>query len=269
MSSSKPSTAVACEPPNFAAVTYLTFHLVFILPVIALAWAVRHLVPSLRTQPLAGVGAPRSVWAIPLTCAIAFVYTTPWDNYIIREGVWTYGADRVIDVIGYVPVEEYAFFLLQPVLVGLWLYRALERKPFGGEASGERVRWTGAALFGAMSLAGFWLLAGPRPGFYMGMILGGFGPVLAGLWLYGGPHFAALADRWGPVVAVVTLYLWACDRFAIANGIWDITTPTSFDIDPLGLPVEEAMFFLVTNLLSVFSILLFLHGDRIRPFWKQ
>jgi lycopene beta-cyclase len=28
-------------------------------------------------------------------------------------------------VIGYVPVEEYLFFLLQPLLTGLWLYLVL------------------------------------------------------------------------------------------------------------------------------------------------
>ncbi len=246
--------------------TYLTFHLVFILPAIALALVARRWT---REAPLAGTGPPRATWAIPLTAAIALVYTTPWDNHIIREGVWVYGPDRVLGVIGYVPVEEYAFFVLQPLLIGLWLYRALERRPFTGEIAGEQTRWIGAALFGVITAVGVAMLLGPRSGFYMGMILGGFGPVLAGLWLYGGPHFAALAGRWVPVVAILTAYLWVCDRIAIADGIWDITTPTSYDLDPLGLPIEEAAFFVVTNLLSVFSILLFLHGDRIRPFWRR
>lgn len=242
--------------------TYLTFLLVFVLPAIALGVV-------LRRPPIAGVGAPRATWAIPLTSLIAFVYTTPWDNYIVREGVWTYGADRVLGVIGYVPVEEYAFFALQPVLAGVWLYRALERRPFDGDAAREPVRWIGVGVFALVTLAGALLLAGPRSGFYLGMILAGFGPVLAGLWAYGGPHFAVLADRWLPVVAVVGTYLNVCDRFAIGDGIWHITEATSTGLHVAGLPIEEAVFFYVTSLLSVFSVLLFLHGDRIRPFWRR
>jgi lycopene beta-cyclase len=43
----------------------------------------------------------------------------------VWRGVWGYGADRVIGTIGYVPVEEYLFFILQPLLTGLWLYLVL------------------------------------------------------------------------------------------------------------------------------------------------
>ena len=242
--------------------SYLTFLLVFVLPAIAAGVA-------LRQRPVAGVGVPRARWAIPLTSLIAFVYTTPWDNYIVREGVWAYGADRVIGVLGYVPLEEYAFFVLQPILAGVWLYRALERRPFDGGAASERVRWVGVALLTLVTLAGVGLLVGPRSGFYLGMILAGFGPVLAGLWAYGGPHFAVLADRWLPVVAIVGTYLNVCDRIAIGDGIWHITEATSTGAMLAGLPVEEAVFFYVTSLLSVWSVLLFLHGDRIRPFWRR
>jgi len=33
----------------------------------------------------------------------------------------------VVGTIGYVPVEEYLFFLLQPILTGFWLYWLLSR----------------------------------------------------------------------------------------------------------------------------------------------
>jgi lycopene cyclase domain len=65
--------------------------------------------------------------AIPIVCLIAFTYTTPWDNYLVAQEVWWYGANRVVGTIGYVPVEEYMFFVLQPILTGLFLYQYLYR----------------------------------------------------------------------------------------------------------------------------------------------
>ena len=53
------------------------------------------------------------------------------------------------------------------------------------------------------------------------------------------------------------------DRVAIGLGIWDITNRFSLGADPLGLPVEEAVFFLFTNLLVVQGAMLFLFGDKI------
>ena len=44
---------------------------------------------------------------------IALVYTTPWDNYLIFRGVWTYPPDAVVGKLGYVPLEEYGFMILQ------------------------------------------------------------------------------------------------------------------------------------------------------------
>ena len=50
---------------------------------------------------------------------IALVYTTPWDNYLIFRGVWTYPPDAVVGKLGYVPLEEYGFMILQTWLAGV------------------------------------------------------------------------------------------------------------------------------------------------------
>src|SRR3712207_980037 len=53
---------------------------------------------------------------------IAVVYTTPWDNYLAATGVWWYDPQRVTGIIlGWVPLEEYLFFILQPLMIGFWL----------------------------------------------------------------------------------------------------------------------------------------------------
>ncbi len=192
---------------------------------------------------------------VALLCAIALVYTTPWDNYLVYREVWAYGADRIIGTIGYVPVEEYLFFILQPILSGLWLLVVLDRLPprvWPGDA--QTIRRLGA--FGGLLItaAGAVCLTSEST-FYLGLILAWAGPVLAGQWYLAGERFATRA--WSVGIAVPTVYLWIADRVAISDGIWSISTRYTVGWEPLGLPIEEAVFFLVTNALIVQGVLMF------------
>ena len=236
--------------------TYLSFLCIFLIPPIA---ALALTAP----RPLGGRGDARGVWAIPLVMVIALIYTTPWDNYLVYRGVWWYGTERVLATIGYVPVEEYLFFVLQPIFTGLTLYHSLGRtKPRPTEAPIHRIR-SYSILYFAFAITGFALLVGPEQGLYLGLILSWAAPVLGLMWVYAGPLFVVYRSAYLQTLVVATLYLWVADRIAIGLGIWDISNTYSFDWDPLGLPVEEAVFFLVTNLLVIQGTLLFLHGDRL------
>ncbi|WVR05382.1 hypothetical protein IAU60_002396 [Kwoniella sp. DSM 27419] len=48
---------------------------------------------------------------------MATLWTTPWDNFILSQGGWTYPPGSILGTIGYVPIEEHMFFILQPVLL--------------------------------------------------------------------------------------------------------------------------------------------------------
>lgn len=242
--------------------SYLTFHLIFIIPpILFLGYT--------QPRPLAGVTGWRPRFALTLTCLIAFAYTTPWDNYLIYRGVWAYGTERVIGVVGYVPVEEYLFFILQPVLVGLFLYRLLGSPV---EEPGRVRSWLYALVlvfYLAITAIGVWALTAPQAYLYLGLILAWAGPVLLGLWLYGGRHYTRYPRTFALAVAVPTLYLWIADAIAIRLGIWQISETYTTGLHLFGLPVEEAVFFLVTTLLVVQGVLLFLHGDRIPPPFRR
>jgi lycopene cyclase domain-containing protein len=132
-------------------VTYGGFLLAFVVPpIVALvAWL------ALRRQ-----GSRRLLAALAITATIAVVYTGPWDHFIISQGVWSYPEGRVIGpTIGLVPVEEYAFFVLQVLLTGLLTF-ALRRgtnltprplslgergRPGGGDDGPPAVRAPGAS----------------------------------------------------------------------------------------------------------------------------
>lgn len=231
--------------------TYLQFHLVFILPPLALlALGLR------RDLPLLG---RRARVTLPLLMAVAFLYTTPWDNYLVYRAVWGYPPGRVLGTIGYVPIEEYLFFLLQPWLVGMLFFRLLARAP--GASPPPRNPWA-VRLLGALPwllLTGWGVrLLGTVEGTYMGLILAWAPPVLALQWLYMGEQIWRLRGPALRTLIPATLYLWVADRIAIGLGIWHISPELTLGWNPFGLPVEEATFFLVTNVLVVFGSVLFL-----------
>jgi len=240
--------------------SYLLFHALFIVPPIVLLWV-------LLPRPLRKIGGDRAQFALPLISFVALTYTTAWDNYLVTREVWWYGAGRVVGTIGAVPVEEYLFFVLQPILTGLFLFHYLMRTARPRHAGESRHAWLGFFGFGILTSLGIGLLlAGPQ-GLYMGLILSWASPLLAGMWLYDGETLWTYRRTVLYAVGIPTLYLWVADGVAIAAGIWTISGTYTLGFKLINLPVEEATFFLVTNLLVVKGILLLLYGshEAIQP----
>jgi lycopene cyclase domain-containing protein len=236
--------------------SYLEFHLIFLLPPILL-------MAVTLPQPLEAMGGWRGRWALPLIATIALIYTTPWDNYLVAREVWWYGPNRVVATIGFVPVEEYLFFVLQPLLTGLFLFQYLGRWDTRPQPAGPTSAWAGFGVFAALTLTGFALIGTDwAPGLYLGLVLAWASPLLAGMWLYDGQTLWAYRSTLFVTVGLPTLYLWIADAAAIGTGIWTISSQYTLGVNTFGLPLEEATFFLVTNLLVVKGILLLLYGSH-------
>ena len=234
--------------------TYLQFHAALIVPPLVVLG-----IAAWRAHPALGPRAAWAIWAVP---PIALIYTTPWDNFLVQNGVWYYGIDRVVGTIGYVPIEEYLFFVLQPLLAGALLYVLLARDlARHGSATPPtrpgRVRTIGTTLWLALGIGGLVMLRSD-PTTYLGLILVWFAPVIAVMWLFQGHTMWQVRRAALPAIVVSTIYLWMADRLALAEGIWAISDRYTIGVAPLGLPVEEATFFLVTTVLSVCGVLLFL-----------
>ena len=259
-----PAVAVASSLVWAPEMTYAQFHVAFTLPWLALlAFAA---VRAARTgRPVAGDmgrGDRFAAVALLVHVLIAFVYTTPWDNYLVYREVWGYPPGRVLATIGYVPVEEYAFFVIQTLATGLFLF-ALARA-FGPQdhhdpgRAGWRARSAGTLLLIGVAAIGVLAMTTDR-GLYFGLITAWALPVIALQWAFGGD---LLLRRWRFValgVTVPTVYLWVADRLAIGWSIWWISPEFTLGWRPLGLPLEEALFFVVTNVLIVFGLTLALH----------
>ncbi len=246
--------------------TYFGFLLGFVLPPIVV---------------LIGLARPtRRHWVgIAALAAITYAWTTPWDNYLVASGVWAYRPAQVSGLtLGFVPIEEYLFFGLQAILGSLW---ALTLRRLAQETDRARL------LASLVAIAAAWL-SGPllmgligsasptAPGDtvavdawpalpfgqanYLILILVWAVPVIAGQWALGRRIFARPLWVWALGWLVPTLYLSASDSVAIGAGIWHILPDQSLNLLlPLGragLPLEEAVFFLVTSLLVTQGFLL-------------
>ncbi len=65
-------------------------------------------------------------------------------------------------------------------------------------------------------------------------------------------------------MAIPTLYLCAADALAIRVGIWHLSPTLTTNVWLGGLPLEEGVFFLLTNIMVVQGVLLF-EGGRAQP----
>jgi lycopene cyclase domain-containing protein len=232
-------------------ITYIEFHLLFLVPaLVVLSTATTMARPATSDVRWSGVA---------IVTVIALVYTAPWDNYLIQRGVWWYGDGAVVATVWHAPVEEYLFILVQPLLVALWLDRvtladdADTSDPLSVPA---RIRAVGVVAGLGVGVFGAWLLTSPET-FYLGAILGWAGPVFALQWGFGWWQLWTRRGTLAVAVAVPTAYLWLIDWLALRNGIWLLAPSYTTGWTLFGLPVEEATFFLVTNLFVVQGLLLY------------
>jgi lycopene cyclase domain-containing protein len=239
--------------------TYSSFLLLFLALPILLLLAVNRAGSNRRPTSGLRLGA---VWAAILALvAAALVYTTPWDNYLVATRVWWYDRRLVTGLtLGWVPIEEYAFFVLQPVLGGLWL-AFLARRLAGPPPGADRYRrlrvWLPAAALLVWLGAIGALLAGWSRANYLALVLVWALPPVAAQLAFG----ADILWRFRRLVAAsaisLTIYLALADALAISTGIWTINPQQSLPLLLFGrLPVEEFVFFLLTNTLVTFGIVL-------------
>jgi lycopene cyclase domain-containing protein len=187
---------------------------------------------------------------------IALVYTTPWDNYLVATRVWWYDPALVTGItLGWVPLEEYTFFLLQPILIGLLLYTLARYLPRPAAAqpaaSSSWARPIGLALTGALCLASVAMLIDPWTyDTYLGLILVWALPPVMGQIAFGGDILWRERRMVLGTIVIGTLYLAAADSVAITSGTWTIDPQQSLPILLGGiLPIEEFLFFMMTCVL--------------------
>ncbi|KAK4513491.1 uncharacterized protein ATC70_005492 [Mucor velutinosus] len=230
--------------------TYMEVHLYYTLPMLGvLSWLSKPYYTS--TDSL----------KFKFLSLVAFTTASVWDNYIVYHKAWSYCPTCVTAVIGYVPLEEYMFFIIMTLLtvsftnlVMRWHLHSFFIKPETPVLQSMLVRFVPitALLITAYKA---WHLAVPgKPLFYGSCILWYACPVLALLWFGAGEYMLRRPLAVLISIALPTLFLCWVDVVAIGAGTWDISLATSTGkfVVP-HLPVEEFMFFALINTVLVFG----------------
>jgi lycopene cyclase domain-containing protein len=200
---------------------------------------------------------------------VALVYTTPWDNYLVATGVWWYDPAQVTGIIlGWVPLEEYLFFILQPILVGLWLFWLARRLPEvpASNDNGMHIRVGSTVLVCLVWIAAIMILVTKwQPGIYLALTLAWALPPIM-LQLFFGMDILLRHWRLTLLTSIpIALYLSFADTLAISAGIWTIDPEQSLGLLLGGrLPIEESIFFTLTTILVTFGLVLGLAAESRR-----
>ncbi|SDQ92245.1 lycopene cyclase domain-containing protein [Natronobacterium texcoconense] len=227
--------------------SYLGFHAVFVLPpILVLGWLAARRSDAWLTR--------EGVTGLAIILVLAVTYTTPWTNHMIPVGVWWYGEDVVLGRLWHTPIEEYLFFVLQPILTALVLFQFPTKTDLSLRIPASH-RLVGALGGFVICAAGWTLLEGTT--YYLGSLLFWAGPILAIQWAFGLTYLWHVRRPVALAVSLPTLYLWLADRIAIEWGIWVISETHTTGYALAGLPIEEALFFLLTNVFVVQGIVLY------------
>lgn len=91
--------------------SYSAFLVIFLLiPILVLSILLRHRIRRTHCQ------------AAAVVCLLAFLWTTPWDNYAAAKGLWRFDHSFVLGYpfwFGSLPLEEYLFYFAEAIFVCL------------------------------------------------------------------------------------------------------------------------------------------------------
>jgi lycopene cyclase domain-containing protein len=241
-------------------VTYLRFHKIFNLPLLIALYFSTWRLPWTQGEEL----------AIVLVLLAVVAFTTPWDNLAAKRGIWGFPREKYSVRVGYLPIEEYAFFVLQSLNVMLGVRALLFFFPHWHRlVSTDATVWTYACLGASvlpwiiigLQLRNYHRRAGSRVNY--AVHLAWFLPVIYSQWVLAPllfeQHFGLLLL----VTGIFGLYYTCADLVAVHGGTWffDEGQITGFKIGRL-LPWEEVAFFFLTSLLVAQSYLLLLPDDQ-------
>ena len=242
-------------------VTYFGFLLRFIIIPILIFLAIA-LWDNRKNRAIRGFRNGRAVWAaVAVHVVLAVLYTTPWDNYLVATGVWYYNPALVSGLVfGYVPVEEYTFFVLETILTGLWwwfLARRLSLAETGFEPNKNLVYLSTCVLVSLWLFFAYLLFFGDQKWTYLSITFFWALPAILPQLAFG----AAILWHYRKLVLLSILvpatYLSLIDIVALKETTWSISPAQTTGVLFFGiLPLEEVVFFFITNILLSFGITL-------------
>jgi lycopene cyclase domain-containing protein len=239
--------------------TYLRFHLIFNVPVLIILLALSWSLPW-STDELTAFG---------LVLLAVMLFTTPWDNLAAKWGIWGFPREKYSLRLGYLPIEEYAFFLLQSANVMLAVRALFCFFPDWQSGLETAVGLMTLIFIGASIIPWVvvvfqlrWLRRKFGPSANYAIHLTWFLPVIYFQWLLTPQLFGSHIGLLALITAAFGIYYTLADLAAVRAGTWffDEKQITGVKLGGI-LPWEEIAFFFLTSLLVAQSYLLLLPSD--------
>lgn len=244
--------------------TYAQFHLIFTIPLLAIVVWLNWKNEQLRHK--------KTWFGTGLLLFLAITYTTPWDSYLISQKIWTYENHRVLGTFLLIPFEEYFFFCIQTVIGCLFTLFLLNF--FSSPTKPKRLfKAEQAYFFLSAALVWFlcvWFAPTSSQWNYLWLIVVWALPVMVLQWSLGLQVLLSYWKVWLASTVLLTGYFWIADSVAITQGIWSFPPNTISGIEVATLlPLEEALFFLFTNLMVVQGFILFTQVNFSQLKWTR
>lgn len=228
--------------------TYLLFHLIFTIPILVVLKMYQPEYSSKR-QKLKTIG-------IYFLLALCYLYTIPWDNIMIAIGVWSYDPNIVAFTVWHAPLGEYLFFGIQTIVTALWLHIIGFRYKFE-EGDMDWSYRVGGLIFLTLIFCLFMIQPISSSMVYLAGIILWCIPIVMIQWGIGGSYL--MKEKRSIVLAVLppTIYYSAIDYIAIYLNLWTISDNYSLGINIGVIPIEEIIFFFMTNTMIIFGLVLY------------
>jgi lycopene cyclase domain-containing protein len=212
---------------------------------------------------------PEEFAAAGIVLLAVMVFTTPWDNLAAKWGIWGFPREKYSFRIGYLPVEEYAFFIFQSVNVMLAMRALFHFVPNWASGQGVLIGKETLYCLAASVLPWIfiwfqlrWLRRRGGPCVNYAIHLAWFLPVIYGQWVLAPFLFLSHAGLLATVTFAFGIYYTLADIVAVRGGTWHFDEKQITGVKLAGLlPWEEIAFFFLTSLLVAQSYLLLLPSD--------
>jgi lycopene beta-cyclase len=103
---------------------------------------------------------------------------------------------------------------------------------------------------------------------YAAMILGWSAPVIALHWIVGAKALIRARRPLLISIGAATLYLGLADMAAIHNNVWEINEDKTLGLNAGPFVFEEWLFFLITNIMIVQTVILVFDEGIQEKFWR-
>ncbi len=234
--------------------TYFSFHYRFNFSLLLVLLVLNFFYPCAIGEIIAGV----------VVIVAAFLFTTPWDNVAAQRKIWGFSERKYLFKIGFLPIEEYLFFVLQSlnVILGTRFFLHFFQLQTGLET---RLQHQHFVLIAALLVGWIWLGVQlkqkplERRFNYAAHLFFWFCPVIYLQWILAAPLLAAHLKLLFVSTFAFGIYYTLADLIAVRSNIWffDETQITGIKFAEV-LPWEEVAFFFLTSLLLAQSYLLLL-----------